>query len=52
MVMMGVHLIDNADLEELAENLPRRGRYQFMFMMAAAGAERRHRLAGNPVAIF
>lgn len=51
-VMMGVHLIDNADLEELAEACKRIGRYHFMFMMAPLVLERGTASPVNPIVIF
>ena len=40
LVMMGVHLIDNADLEALAEKCARDGRYDFMFSLLPLVLER------------
>jgi kynurenine formamidase len=50
--MMGIHLIDNADLEELAEACQRAGRYHFMFVMAPLVLERGTASPVNPIAIF
>ncbi len=50
--LMGVHLIDNADLEELAETCARIGRYHFMFMMAPLVLEHGTASPVNPLAIF
>jgi len=50
--MMGVHLIDNADLEELAEVCKQAHRYHFMFMMAPLVLERGTASPVNPIAIF
>jgi kynurenine formamidase len=50
--LMGIHLIDNADLEELAETCRRAGRYQFMFTMAPLVLEGGTASPVNPIAIF
>ena len=50
--LMGIHLIDNADLEELAETCHRRGRYDFMFMMAPLVLAHGTASPVNPLAIF
>jgi hypothetical protein len=47
LVMMGVHLIDNADLDPLAEKCARDGRYDFMFSLLPLGSRTRHRFAGK-----
>ena len=52
LVMMGVHLIDNADLEALAQHCAREGRYSFMFSMLPLILERGTASPVNPVAIF
>ena len=50
--MMGVHLIDNADLEELAQTCQGAGRYHFMFMMSPLVLEGGTASPVNPIAIF
>jgi len=52
LVMMGVHLIDNADLDELAEKCAREGRYAFMFSLLPLVLERGTASPANPVALF
>jgi len=52
LVMMGVHLIDNADLEPLAEKCARDGRYDFMFSLLPLVLERGTASPANPVALF
>ncbi len=52
LVMMGVHLIDNAELERLAEQCARVGRYQFMFSLLPLVLERGTGSPANPVALF
>jgi kynurenine formamidase len=52
LVMMGVHLIDNADLEPLAEKCARDARYDFMFCLLPLILERGTASPANPVAIF
>jgi kynurenine formamidase len=52
LVMMGVHLIDNADLEGLAEKCAREGRYEFMFSLLPLVLERGTASPANPVVIF
>ena len=52
LVMLGVHLIDNADFEALATACARNGRYAFNFVMAPLIL--RHGTASpvNPLAVF
>jgi kynurenine formamidase len=50
--MMGVHLLDNADLDELAETCARLGRYEFQFVMLPLVLLRGTASPVNPVAIF
>jgi kynurenine formamidase len=52
LVMMGVHLIDNADLEPLAEKCAGTGRYEFMFSLLPLILERGTASPANPVALF
>jgi kynurenine formamidase len=52
LVVMGVHLIDNADLDGLAETCAALGRYEFMFAMAPLVLERGTASPVNPLAIF
>jgi kynurenine formamidase len=51
-VMMGVHLIDNMDLDAVAERAQALGRYEFQFVMAPLIV--RHGTASpvNPIAVF
>jgi len=50
--MMGVHLIDNADLEGLAEKCAQVNRYEFMFSLLPLILERGTASPANPVALF
>jgi len=52
LVMMGIHLIDNAELEGLAEKCAREGRYAFMFNLLPLVLERGTGSPANPVALF
>jgi kynurenine formamidase len=52
LVMMGVHLIDNADLEPLAEKCAREAHYEFMFSLLPLILERGTASPANPVALF
>jgi kynurenine formamidase len=52
LVMMGVHLIDNADLDGLAEKCARDRRYDFMFSLLPLVLERGTASPANPVALF
>ncbi|HKV55467.1 MAG TPA: cyclase family protein [Candidatus Binataceae bacterium] len=52
LVMMGVHLIDNADLDPLAEKCVHDGRYEFMFSLLPLILERGTASPANPVAMF
>lgn len=52
LVMMGVHLIDNADLEPLADRCARDTRYEFMFSLLPLILERGTASPANPVALF
>jgi len=52
LVMMGVHLIDNAELEGLADKCVRLGRYAFMFSLLPLVLERGTGSPANPVAMF
>jgi kynurenine formamidase len=51
-VMMGLPLIDNADLEALSEFCARTGRYEFMFMTAPLMIPRGTASPINPIALF
>jgi kynurenine formamidase len=51
-VMMGVHLIDNMDLDTLAEHAKALGRYEFQFVMAPLVALRATASPVNPIAVF
>ena len=52
LVAMGVHLLDNADFDALAETCVRLGRYRFMFAAAPLILERGTGSPVNPIAIF
>ena len=52
LVAMGVHLIDNADLDALGAACARTARYEFMFTMLPLILERGTASPVNPVAIF
>jgi kynurenine formamidase len=52
LVMMGVHLIDNAELEGVAEHCARAGRYEFMFSLLPLVLERGTGSPANPIALF
>jgi len=52
LVMMGVHLIDNADLDALATACARNGRYAFQFVMAPLILKQGTASPVNPLAIF
>ncbi|MGH7986645.1 MAG: cyclase family protein [Candidatus Binataceae bacterium] len=52
LVMMGVHLVDNADLDALAKKCARLGRYDFMFALLPLILERGTASPANPVAMF
>ena len=50
--MMGVHLIDNADLDPLAATCARLGRYEFLFTMGPLILEHGTASPVNPIAVF
>ena len=52
LVMMGVHLIDNADFDALAETAARLKRYEFEFVMAPLILMRGTASPVNPIALF
>ncbi|HLW69235.1 MAG TPA: cyclase family protein [Candidatus Binataceae bacterium] len=52
LVMMGLHLIDNADLDALSAACARFGRYEFQFVMAPLILERGTASPVNPLALF
>jgi kynurenine formamidase len=52
LVMMGVHLIDNAELDPLAEKCKDDGRYEFMFSLLPLVLARGTASPANPVALF
>ncbi|MGH7248841.1 MAG: cyclase family protein, partial [Pseudomonadota bacterium] len=52
LVMLGVHLIDNADLETLAAACARNNRYEFQFTMAPLILKRGTASPVNPLALF
>jgi hypothetical protein len=52
LVMMDVHLIDNADLDLLAEKCVRDGRYDLMISLLPLVLERGTASPANPMALF
>jgi kynurenine formamidase len=52
LVVMGIHLIDNADLEALSAQCARTGRYAFQFVMAPLLLRRGTASPVNPLAVF
>ena len=52
LVMMGIHLIDNADLEALSAACAKHNRYEFLFAMAPLILERGTASPVNPLAIL
>jgi hypothetical protein len=52
LVFMGVHLIDNADLEQLSAACARLGRYEFQFAMLPLIIRQGTASPVNPVAIL
>jgi kynurenine formamidase len=52
LVMMGLHLIDNADLDVLAETCARNSRYAFQFIMAPLVLKQGTASPVNPLALF
>src|SRR6202011_4345190 len=48
LVMMGVHLIDNADLDALAQHCAAQNRYEFMFSLLPLVLERGTASPANP----
>ncbi len=50
--MMGVHLIDNMDLDALSERTKALGRYEFHFIMAPLVVARGTASPVNPIAVF
>jgi kynurenine formamidase len=52
LVMMGIHLLDNADLDELAATAGREGRHEFQFAMLPLILRQGTASPVNPVAIF
>jgi hypothetical protein len=52
LVMMDVHLIDNADLDLLAEKCARDGRYDLMISLLPLVLERGTASPANPMALF
>jgi kynurenine formamidase len=51
-VMMGVHLIDNMDLDAVAQRAKALGRYEFQFVMAPLVVVRGTASPVNPIAVF
>ena len=47
-----MHLIDNADLEQLAEKCASDRRYEFMFSLLPLVLERGTASPANPIALF
>ncbi len=52
LVVMGIHLIDNADFDTLSAVCASTGRYEFLFAMAPLVLERGTASPVNPLAIF
>jgi kynurenine formamidase len=52
LVMMGLHLIDNADLDAVAETSRKHNRYEFQFVMAPLVLSRGTASPVNPLALF
>lgn len=52
LVMMGVHLLDNADLDALGTACAKQGRYEFLFAIAPLILERGTASPVNPLAIL
>ncbi len=52
LVMMGVHLLDNADLEALSTACAKHHRYEFLFTMAPLILERGTASPVNPIALL
>jgi len=52
LVMMGLHLIDNADLDAVSENCLKHNRYEFQFVMAPLVLSRGTASPVNPLALF
>jgi kynurenine formamidase len=52
LVIQGIHLIDNADLEALAAACEKHRRYEFLFSMAPLILERGTASPVNPLALF
>jgi kynurenine formamidase len=52
LVAMGIHLIDNADLEAVAKKCASAGRYAFQFVMAPLVLRRGTASPVNPLAVF
>ncbi len=52
LVMMGLHLIDNADLDAVSENCRKHNRYEFQFVMAPLVLSRGTASPVNPLALF
>jgi kynurenine formamidase len=51
-VAMGVHLLDNLDLDELADRCSTERRWEFLFVVAPLILERGTGSPVNPIAIF
>ena len=52
LVSLGVHLLDNLGLEELAETANELGRWEFMFVASPHGVPHGAGAALNPIAVF
>jgi len=52
LVMMGIHLIDNADLDAIASACARNGRYGFQFIMAPLILKQGTASPVNPIAVL
>jgi regulator of RNase E activity RraA len=52
LVVLGMNLIDNCQLEAVAQAAAARNRWEFLVTGGAARDRERHRLADHPVALF
>jgi len=52
LVMMGLHLIDNADLDAVSESCRKHNRYEFQFVMAPLVLKQGTASPVNPLALF
>jgi kynurenine formamidase len=52
LVAMGIHLLDNLNLEDLVAACAERNRWEFLFTVAPLIIERGTGSAANPIALF